>query len=89
MKQQPTPWDFVEKYYPNYHTCDLIALSDDLVKIIDEEFEVGDSSHKLLIEQYGGDKLSSEIFTDYYDTMMKIYEKAIENFQTIEKNNSK
>lgn len=86
-QQQPTPWDFVEKYYPNYHTCDLIALSDDLTKIIDEEFDAGDSAHKLLLEKYDGDRLSPEIFTDYHDVMMTIYEKAIENFQTTQKNN--
>jgi hypothetical protein len=38
MKIEST-WDFVEKYYPNYGTCDEIAYNDDLVKILEEEVE--------------------------------------------------
>lgn len=30
-------WDFVQKYYPNYHKSDAIAENDDLHKICDGE----------------------------------------------------
>jgi predicted metal-dependent hydrolase len=32
-------WDFVEKYYPNYSSCDEVAYNQDLVKILEEEVE--------------------------------------------------
>lgn len=75
-----TPWDFVERYYQNFHSCDLIAESDDLSKILDEEFEVGDSSHKLLIHKYYGDVTNPQISIDYNNIMIQIYEKAIRRF---------
>lgn len=30
-------WDFVEKYYPNYSSCQLIAESNDLSRIIEDD----------------------------------------------------
>ena len=32
------PWDFVERFYPDYHNCEQIAYHDDLMKAIDGEF---------------------------------------------------
>ena len=32
-----TPWDFVEKYYPNYYSSSEIEKNDDLNKIINGE----------------------------------------------------
>lgn len=34
-----TPWDFVEKYYPNYTGCNTIGYADDLQKFLDEELK--------------------------------------------------
>ncbi|WP_461791463.1 hypothetical protein [Pedobacter sp.] len=36
-------WDFVEKYYPNYHSCDEIMRNDDLCKIVNQELS-GDAA---------------------------------------------
>ena len=49
-------WDFIERWYPNYHSCNEIAMSDDLTKIIDGEWVQGDDAHKLLnkIAEEGG-----------------------------------
>ena len=37
-----TTWDFVEKYYPDYYQSEEITLSDDLEKILKEEWEEGE-----------------------------------------------
>ena len=43
-------WDFVEKYYPDYHRCDSIARNSDLQVIIDGETEIGTCAAKLLYD---------------------------------------
>lgn len=74
------PWDFVEKYYPNYHGCSTIAYLDDLRRILDGEYEEGDSAHTLLKSDYEGDSSSHWIVVDHNETMMTVYERAIEGF---------
>ena len=75
-----TAWDFVEKYYPDYHRSEEISLSDDLEKIINEEWEEGDSSHNILVEQYMNDPKNPNIYTDYCLVMGLIYERSINNY---------
>ena len=75
-----TTWDFVEKYYPNYQKSELITLSDDLSKLLDGEWEEGDSSHTMLVEEYDGNPLHPNIQLDYNEVMKMIYERSIENY---------
>lgn len=70
-------WDFVEQWYPNYHSSNEIMRADDLQKILDEEDEEESGAHKLRIE------LDSNLI-DHIDEWKivhcDIYEKAIMNF---------
>ncbi len=47
-------WDFIEKHYPNYQSCQSIADSDDLQKIVDDECTCSghddDASMTLMLE---------------------------------------
>jgi len=73
-----TPWDFVAKFYPDYHGSDEIAHNDDLAKLVDRENEAGDCSDDLLKEDYGGNINNPRILIDYNASLVKIYEAAIE-----------
>ena len=75
-----TSWDFVETYYPDYYRSEEITLSNDLVKIITKEWEEGDSSHTLLIEEYNNDPTNPHIMSDYSEVMRIIYKKSINNY---------
>lgn len=44
------PWDFVERFYPDYHNCEQIAYHDDLMKAIDEEFAPGSTAEEIYNE---------------------------------------
>ena len=45
--EMKTTWDFVQRYYPDYDHCEDIAENDDLVKIVDDEWEEGDCASKI------------------------------------------
>jgi len=76
-------WDFVEKYYPNYSSSNEIAHSDDLQKLLDDEYEDGDHASNLLVKEYGGKIWDPQIIDDYRQSLMSIYEKSIENYLKI------
>lgn len=81
----PTAWDFVEKHYPDYYSCDEIAYSDDLSKVINGEMQEGDNSMELwesTLEANNGNEQDAmkQIKESYEMIMFVIYEKAIENF---------
>lgn len=80
MAQMTSAWDFVEKYYPNYEGSPVIALIGDLDKLVDIEYEDGDSAHKLLIDEYNGNINNPKIRIDHSHWMAYIYETAIEQF---------
>ena len=71
-----TPWDFVQKFYPDYHRSDEIALADDLQKLLDEE--INGHAEKILHRDYGGDINNPQIQSDYDRVHRLIYEAAIE-----------
>jgi hypothetical protein len=78
-----TAWDFVEKYYPNYDSSDVIAYNGDLCKLYHEEYDDGDCSHQLLIEDYGGEFNTTsrrQIESDFNESTRIVYERAIENY---------
>lgn len=72
-----TPWDFVEKYYPDYHHADAIAWEGDLDKLVNGEYEDGDCAHQLLIEEYNSDINNPQIKADHDAAIRDIYETAI------------
>tara|TARA_R110002020_G_scaffold154637_1_gene334695 strand:- start:2363 stop:2635 length:273 start_codon:yes stop_codon:yes gene_type:complete len=87
MKNIPEfTWSFIEEYYPNYTSSPEIALSDDLNKIICNEWEKGDASHTLIREiglelntnLLSAIRLEASKRSRSYD--LKIYHKAIQNY---------
>lgn len=74
------PWDFVQKYYPNYAHSDEIAEEEDLYKLITGEYEVGDCADNVLQSQYGGDIKSAKIYEDWTECLNQIYEKSIQGY---------
>lgn len=75
-----TSWDFVEEHFPGYHKSPLIAKSNDLHKLVNDDYEEGDSAAKLLEKEYGNDVNNPLITIDHNETLVAIYELAIENF---------
>lgn len=47
MENLKTVWDFDERYYPNYSSCDLIAENNDLQVILDAEDLEGSHAYDL------------------------------------------
>ncbi len=90
-----TPWDFVEKYFPNYYGSDEIAYNNDLQKLIDEEYEEGDSASQLLTQlekSYPSLQGSSATRSDTLQRLknesdLSIYTKAIKGFISAVDNN--
>lgn len=80
MSDLKSEWDFIEKYYPKYYSCDDIARSGDLCKIIDNEFEAGDCAESLLNSDYNGDVKNPQIIIDANELNLTIYGKAIMGF---------
>jgi hypothetical protein len=76
----PNVWDFVEKYYPNYYSSDRIALSNDLAKLVHEEYEEGDCAHRLLMRDYGGDIDNPQIKIDNDAVEREVIDAAILEF---------
>lgn len=65
-------WDFVEKYYPKYYSC-----NDDLCKIVNGELN-GDAE-KMFTEEFGE---NPELATTAFDQSCKyVYERAIVAYQ--------
>jgi hypothetical protein len=75
-------WGFVELYFPKYSCSDLIARNNDLQKILDHDFELGDCAENLLNNEFKGNLTDPAIKTELYDTERTIYEMAIENYLT-------
>lgn len=82
-----TVWSFVERYYPNYSSCDIIAYNNDLSKILD-----GDIDSLLFKEIEAEIESDIEIVCPPVDMVLDeikerlvksneaIYQKAIEGF---------
>ncbi len=71
-------WDFVEKYYPNYHKSEEIALSGDLQLIVDGQAEP-DSPAELYLRKNCDDNI--DVAKDkLHEVNEGIYEKAIEAY---------
>lgn len=74
------PWYFVVRYFPNYYSSDEIAHNGDLAKLVYDEYEEGDFSHKLLIEEYGGDIDNPQIRNDFFKHTHDILDLSLSRF---------
>jgi len=70
------PWDFVEKYFPNYHSSDKILLANELDMIVTRYSPEWSESVKNLFtnEMLGSINKATEVRNSYY---VDIYEEAI------------
>ena len=76
--------NFLEIHYPGYYQSDLVAYSDDLQKILDNEMEEGSEAERIFHKDFDGQR---DIAVSEFDRVMKeLYEGAIEAF--IEKQNN-
>lgn len=73
-------WSFVETFYPDYDHCNTIAYANDLEKLINNEYEMGDDAHHLLQAHYDNNPKHPGIEREYMRVHHDIYLKAIENF---------
>lgn len=64
-------WSFIEKYYPNYYSCDAVLLSDILLRKL--EGEVIDANDEALIEGWDIKKKLLELDTIIMEKAMKNY----------------
>jgi hypothetical protein len=86
-------WGFVEKYYPNYYGCNLIADNDDYQKIVD--MELSGEAEQMYNDEYEGmdhffggtldaEQLHSEVIKHFeallYKSNAYIYSEAIEGY---------
>jgi hypothetical protein len=85
----PNIWSFVEKYYPNYSSCDEILNNDDLLKLIEGEVDtcadsIYNSIREELVDLFGIEPNEEEILKlaeqRYTESLATIYEKAIEGY---------
>ena len=79
-KKEVRAWDFVERYYPYYHSSDTIGRFNDIEKLILREYEEGDCAHRLLISDYNGDIKNKDIILDASRLIMEIFKTSIESF---------
>jgi len=80
------PFTFIEEYYPNYHNSDEIARLNDLDKLLDEEYNDGDSAYELLVSDYGNNINNPKILADQRELLIQIYDAAAENFLKLKQN---
>lgn len=82
-------WNFVEKYYPNYYSCDEILNNDDLLKLIEGQTDSGadsvyNSIREELLEKFGVEPYDAEVISvaeqKYDESLARIYEKAIKGY---------
>lgn len=62
-------WSFVERYYPNYSSCDEIAKHSDLEKVVNDQWDFHDDAHKLHLEiksDIESDTRALSFDNDYY-----------------------
>lgn len=83
-------WDFVEQNLPNYNQSDEVAESDDLDKIIYNEYEEGDHADRLrqeIIEEIGTDDpllIKQKAEQKLHEVNAYLFEESIKNFLKID-----
>ena len=75
--------NFIEKYYPNYDSCNDIAENEDLRKLINNEHQKGDDADRLRIKKYPcpGDVSENNFsINDFAKSELKILQLTIKSF---------
>ena len=72
------PWDFVEKWFPNYFSSNIILQIEDLDKMLNEDFEKGDDTDKIFCHTFCGDLDLVQSLRNAL--MVKVYEESIKNY---------
>jgi len=72
-------WALVEAFFPNYNSSDLIAECNDLQKLIDNEYESGDSADRLLNKRYDGDTSHPKLISDFETLHFEVLRIACNN----------
>lgn len=70
--------DFVEKYYPNYSSCDTIARWNDLSVILADEHVEGSIAYNIWLHDFEGNM--SEVGQEYDSLNAQILETAIQGY---------
>lgn len=72
-------WDFVERFYPNYYSCELIAESNDLAVIVEDGY-IGSENRKA---EFSATTEKAKVALALVNE--KIYQKAIDAFLEYQK----
>ncbi|MES2796922.1 MAG: hypothetical protein V4683_13210 [Bacteroidota bacterium] len=73
-------WDFIEKYYPNYYSCDYILLNDIFTRKLNNEYVC--KTDKIFLK-------AIDVRKELIILNKKIWDKAIENYYQQINHNSK
>jgi len=77
-------WAFVKNYYPNFENSDEIAEEELLYRLTHDPPLLGEYLYKecleLLEKEYKGDLYDRNLWEDWFNTRLSIYEKAISSF---------
>lgn len=83
-------WDFVEQNLPDYYKSAEVAESNDLDKIIDNEYEEGDHADRLrqeIIDEIGTDDqflIEQKAQQKLHEVNVYLFEESIKNFLKID-----
>jgi hypothetical protein len=67
-------WSFIEKYYPNYHSCNDILMSDILSRKLEGEF-ISKEDEKIIKDW--------NIKVELLELEQKVFSKALESYLNI------
>jgi len=78
-----TTIDFLEKYYPNYDNCNLIARLNDLYCIIDNEVMEDSNAEEILNDEFNGSINDNRARINQYISTLEaaLYKVAINNIK--------
>jgi hypothetical protein len=78
-----TTIDFLEKYYPNYYNCNLIARLNDLYCIIDNEVMEDSNAEEILNAEFNGSINDNRARINQYISTLEaaLYKTAINNIK--------
>lgn len=79
VEMEPHIWEFVEDWYPNYHSSDRILYHSDLSAYLDDEI-ITDSITKNFNISKDKKVLRGEVRNEYYRTGYQIFLESVKNY---------
>ncbi|RZM26243.1 MAG: hypothetical protein EOO88_17720 [Pedobacter sp.] len=70
-------WGFVEKYYPNYYSCNEIMRNNALCRVVDGE--LSEEAENLFRDEFNGDMQAAT--AAFWQSTKYVYERAIVGYQ--------